>query len=276
MRPSFRFVVITVLLGVPLLVNYLATTPAGRFADIGQPTRGIIQAEQADLDNDGIPEIIRLSVENTDYLILEDVRLEVQGSAGTTIIPIDAQGYSAATLNLIELNGQAGMGVFVTFTTSGSPGATDLYGFRFQNGQYHTLFSPKHYLKSKDFELKYLGERKVAFRDLNTGLQATLDLRENPNYADLTEAELSRAYNLQRTWVVDRYSGFSWANLTGDETVEIIGSRQVSGINKADLIGTVQDYYRLEGEEYKPYAQAFFGVGGEEVAGQTIKSAEER
>ncbi|NLY55460.1 MAG: hypothetical protein GX058_03000 [Firmicutes bacterium] len=275
-RPSRKFLVLAALLGLPLLVNYLATAPVGRFADIGETTRGIIQAEQANLDRDGKPEIIRLSVEANDYRVLENVRLEIQSSTGTLTIPIDAQGYAAASLSLVPLAGELGTGVFVTFTTGESADATDLYGFLFRQGEYHTLFSPKHYLKSTEFELRYVGERQVVFRDLTTGLEATLNLAEYPNYAELTEAELIRAYNLQRTWAVGPYSGFSWANLTGDERVEIIGSRQVSGLSKADLIGTVQDYYRLEGEKYQPYAQAFFGRGGEELAGQTITAAKER
>ncbi len=267
-----RFIALVLLLGVPLVVNYLLTTSPGMFSDIGLPAdraAGILQVERLDIDGDGRNEIVRLLTEPGEPLFLRNLRLEVLDPGGNITIPITGTDYSTASLNIIQMNGEPEKEIFVTLI-KGS-GVQDLYGFRVKDGQEQTFFSPRRYLRSEAFDLRYLGGKQVRFTDLTTGLTTTIDLSAtNPNYADFTEAELERLYNIQKAWVVGPYSGFSWADLTGDGVKEIIGSRRVSGITPGDIIGTLQEYYRQEAETYKPYAQAFFTLGGQEIAGRTL------
>lgn len=272
--PRMKSLVIIAVLGIPLLINYISTSAPGGFSDIGVPAgrgAGILQGEVRDIDGDGEEEVLRLMTEPGEYFLLKGLRLEVQDSGGNLTIPIESDGYATATLNIVQINGTPEQEVFVTLLSSGGRGHQDLYGFKIRDGEYQRVFSPADYLKSEKFELKYLGEKRISFTDLTTGFSFELDLSDNPNYADFTKTEIQRMYNVQKSWTVDDYSGFSWADLDEDGVKEIIGSRKVSGMTRTDLIGTLQEYYRLEGEVFQPYAQAFFAPGGQEVAGQSIK-----
>ncbi|MBO8126425.1 MAG: hypothetical protein H0Z38_04210 [Firmicutes bacterium] len=269
-RSRLRFLVTAAILGIPLLVNYLSTIAPGGFSDINAPLRGpgVIMGERRDVDGDGVEETIRLLKEPGQDFQLQNLRLEVVDGESTIRIPIESEGFVTATLNIIQMDKPPEEEMFVTLV--GANGQHELHGFRAKDGRYKVIFGPKYYLKPGEFRLEYLGDKKVQFRDLCTGLSVTLDLSENPSYADFTEAELERFYNSHRAWEVTEYSGFSWADLTGDGEKEIIGSRSVTGVTSTDLIGTLQEYYRQEDEVYKPYAQAFFSPGGVEEAGVII------
>ena len=154
--------------------------------------------------------------------------------------------YTLADFKLQDVDGKDGPEVLFYRYNTGSAAALSLNIFKTAPKGWIEIFSVHNtFDMGRDrFEMRYLGDYQVSFKDKETGLEHIIKLeksRYTSTYAMLKDIS---------TWV-DPISEYRIDDIDGDRVNEITTVQRVIGIAHVDTIATLQTVYRLRNGVYK-------------------------
>ncbi len=154
--------------------------------------------------------------------------------------------YTLADFKLQDVDGEDGPEVLFYRYNTGSAAAQSLNIFKLSPKGWGEIFSVRNYFNmGRDrFEMKYLGNYQVSFKDKETGFEHTIEL-EKSRYigTDVMLEDIS-------TWV-DPIAEYRIDDIDGDRVNEITTVQRVIGVAHVDTIAILQTVYQLRDGVYK-------------------------
>ena len=154
--------------------------------------------------------------------------------------------YDMADINFKDIDGDKRDEILVTRGSGGSAGAGGLNVFKPGASKWKELFAAKNLfdVPSKRFKMKYTGNYKARFEDLETGLKATIPLiKERYKGSENLLPQIS-------SWV-DPISDYELKDIDGDGVIEIITTQRVIGISHPDTIALFKTMYKMQNQMYR-------------------------
>jgi len=154
--------------------------------------------------------------------------------------------YTLADFKLQDVDGQGGPEVLFYRYNTGTSGAKGLNIFKPDKDRWDEMFDvPNPFDMDKErFEMNYLGDYRVSFKDKETGLEHTIEL-EKSRYNGIEEMLEGIG-----TWV-DPIAEYRIDDIDGDGVSEITTIQTVIGISHVDAIALLQTVYRLRNGVYQ-------------------------
>jgi hypothetical protein len=115
------------------------------------------------------------------------------------------------------------------------------------------------------FEVKYLGNFKVSFKDIQAGLRATIPL--NAKTYESMDADQVKRWLTELTAWVDPISDYNIQDLDGDGVKEIVAVQRVIGISHPDTIALLKTTYKLQKGIYVKQKESIYNGEGSKLLG---------
>ncbi len=167
---------------------------------------------------------------------------------GYEMATLDSQDscYTLADFKLQDVDGQDGPEVLFYRYNTGSSAGQSLNIFKPGQDGWREIFNVSNdfSMGEERYEIKYLGNYQVSFKDQKTGLEHIIEL-EKSVYKE-NEAMLERI----STWV-DPIAEYRIDDIDGNEVNEITTVQRVIGIAHPDNIAILQNVYQLRSGVYQ-------------------------
>ncbi|MGE5653911.1 MAG: stalk domain-containing protein [Bacillota bacterium] len=170
--------------------------------------------------------------------------------------------YGNSHLEVADVDHDGKTEILLYRNSTGSAGAQGLTILKPGEGKWSQLLSVggDKQMGTQRFQMRYLGEYKVSFKDTVGGLDAIIGLEKDAYYSGM-EDMLTRI----STWV-DPISEYKLMDLDGDGVNEVVSTQRVIGISHADTIATWQTTYKLTGCSYQPVREELVDIHGKVLA----------
>lgn len=165
---------------------------------------------------------------------------------GQKKLDLGRDNYDTADIKFKDIDGDKHDEILIYRGSGGSAGAGGLNIYKPSTSKWKELFAVKKSfdLPSKRFRMKYIGNYRVSFENLETELKATIPLEKN-RYKGM-ENSLPKI----SSWV-DPISDYELKDIDGDGVMEITTMQRVIGVAHADNIGLFKTRYKMHNQKYR-------------------------
>jgi ribosomal protein L25 (general stress protein Ctc) len=243
--------------------------------DYLKENQSVEQSMEVDLDGDGQKSKLVITVQmdaNSNlltWIIIENDEEKIQ------LTPADEGLFGPrAEMKLDDIDGFGKPMVLVFRRSTGTGGATGLTVVN-PSGDWNKLLDLKTETdlgssmvpNSTRYEMKYVGDYKVSFKDNKVGITATIAL-DPMRYESMDANKIDQWLQGIRTWV-DPISDYEIRDSDGDGIKEIIAIQRVIGVSHPDTIDLLKTTYKLRQGKFHEYSEEMYSSDG-----KLIKSVE--
>lgn len=261
-----KAVIVFLMATMTIIFSGCGKTGVGKDKFIPADNMKVQNTLEEDLNGDGSKEKIIFYAQKNEQGMPIAWTIVVDGYDMATLDGQEEEGvYTLADIALQDIDGEDGPEILFYRYSTGSAVAQGLNIFKPGKDNWGEMFNvPNPFGMGKDrFEIKYLGDYRVSFKDKETGLEHTIELKKS-NYNG--NEEMLEGIS---TWI-DPISEYRIDDIDGDGVNEITTVQRVIGVSHSDTIAILQTVYQLREGVYKADKVMLTTDTGELLAEQSL------